>query len=82
MKKKSSRSLHKSLHEAKVVVVVLPKLQKAEFSLRKSIMLTKMFFLPFFVAFVLLISSQLFFVLEKDQTIRPEKLRLKIFIFW
>lgn len=81
MKKKSSRSLHKSLHEAKVVVV-LPKLQKAEFSLRKSIMLTKMFFLPFFVAFVLLISSQLFFVLEKDQTIRPEKLRLKIFIFW
>lgn len=52
MKKKSSRSLHKSLHEAKVVVVVLPKLQKAEFSLRKSIMLTKTFFLPFFVACV------------------------------
>ncbi len=65
MKNKSSRSLHKSLQEAKVVVVVLPKLQKAEFSLRKSIMSTRMFFLPFLVAFVFLISSQLFLFWRK-----------------
>jgi uncharacterized membrane protein len=67
MRKKSSRSLH----EAKVVVVVLPKLQKAEFSLRKSIMLPKIIFLRIFVAFDFFST---FFVLEKDQTIRSESL--------